>query len=138
MLVLSRRLDEKIVLPTVPAVIKVISAQSGLVRLGIEAPTSVPILREELAQAGKTPTTAGAAADPTSPETISLRHEIRNRLNNLTLGVTLLRLNLSEADPEVRRTLEGLQEEIQALRQRMAREYSQTGTGQDGRTLVPS
>src|SRR5262245_42419647 len=48
MLVLSRRPDEKILLPSVPALIKVISSQAGLVRLGIEAPSHVPILREEL------------------------------------------------------------------------------------------
>src|SRR5215218_3498279 len=48
-------LDEKILLPTVPAIIKVISAQAGLVRLGIEAPAHVPILREELTRNDKHP-----------------------------------------------------------------------------------
>ena len=50
MLVLSRRPDEKILLPTIPAVIKIISTQTGLARIGIEAPAHVPILREELCQ----------------------------------------------------------------------------------------
>ena len=55
MLVLSRRPDEKILLPTVPAVIKVISSQAGLVRLGIEAPAHVPIVRAELCRDGACP-----------------------------------------------------------------------------------
>lgn len=48
MLVLSRRLNERILLPTVPAAVQVVSIKPGVVRLGIEAPTQVPVLREEL------------------------------------------------------------------------------------------
>ena len=55
MLVLSRRPEEKIVLPTVPAVIKVVSAQAGVVRLGIEAPAEVMVYREELVMNHKPP-----------------------------------------------------------------------------------
>ena len=59
MLVLSRRPDEKILLPTVPVLVKVISANAGLVRLGFDAPADVPILREEL--------THGDARPPEEP-----------------------------------------------------------------------
>jgi len=48
MLVLSRRLNERILLPTVPAAVQVVSIKPGVVRLGIEAPAQVPVLREEL------------------------------------------------------------------------------------------
>src|SRR5262245_41815158 len=120
MLVLSRRADEKVVLPTVPAVIKVISSQNGVVRLGIEAPTNVPILREELCRADR-PEAAPAPAAAPDPCPPKVRHVLRNRVNNLTLGLTLLRMQLKGAvDPAVRKNLAGLEEELEALRQYVA------------------
>lgn len=118
MLVLSRRPEEKVLLPTVPAVIKVISSQTGLVRLGIEAPSHVPILREELSRTARgTSFPATAPGDLLSPD---LRHSIRNRVYNLTLGLTLLRIQLSDCDPIARRTLDGLEEELRLLRGQIA------------------
>jgi carbon storage regulator CsrA len=116
MLVLSRRPDEKILLPTVPAVIKLISVHAGLARLGIVAPDHVPILRAELCRhtrptAGPTP--PAESLDGTVP---NLCHFIRDRLNNLILGLALLRMSLVECDPSVRQTLDGMEEELQALR----------------------
>src|SRR5262249_58525127 len=90
MLVLSRRPDEKILLPSVPAVIKVVSAAAGVVRLGIEAPAHVPILREEVRQ--KAPLEPEPPAEtPTNP-----RQAARGRIRELGLGLALLRLQLSE------------------------------------------
>jgi carbon storage regulator CsrA len=112
MLVLSRRPDEKILLPTVPAVIKVISSQAGLVRLGVEAPSHVPILREELCRSA-----SARPRDGLGPaESPTLRHAVRNRLNNLILGMTLLRMQLADQNPEVQKTLAGIEDELQALR----------------------
>jgi carbon storage regulator CsrA len=119
MLVLSRRLDEKILLPTVPAIIKVISAQTGLVRLGIEAPAHVPILREELTRNDKHPGLPALPDEEPARDEPALRHAVRNRLNNLTLGVTLLRMQLVDCDPAVRKTLDGLEEELQGLRRQV-------------------
>ena len=48
MLVLSRRLGEKILFPGIGAYVKVVSVKGGTVRLCIEAPPEVLILREEL------------------------------------------------------------------------------------------
>ncbi len=47
MLVLSRKESESIVLGD-DIIIKVIGVEKGVVRLGIEAPSSVPIMRSEL------------------------------------------------------------------------------------------
>ncbi len=47
MLVLARKLDESIVIGE-NIVVKVISIEKGVVKLGIEAPSSVSILRSEL------------------------------------------------------------------------------------------
>ena len=50
MLVLSRRVHEKIVLPGLGVTFTVISIKCNVVRLGIEAPPDVKVLREELVQ----------------------------------------------------------------------------------------
>jgi carbon storage regulator len=48
MLVLSRRRNEKVVLPSLGVTVQVLAIRRGEVRLGIMAPPDVPILREEL------------------------------------------------------------------------------------------
>ncbi len=48
MLVLCRRLGEKIVLPGLNVTIQVLQVQRDRVRIGIEAPRDVIIMREEL------------------------------------------------------------------------------------------
>jgi carbon storage regulator CsrA len=111
MLVLSRRPDEKILLPTVPAFIKVVSANAGLVRLGFEAPADVPILREELTRDERALPLIYVDDEDGSPPDL-----LRNRLSNLTLATTLLRMQLMECDPLVRKTLDRIEEDLRALR----------------------
>jgi carbon storage regulator len=48
MLVLSRRVGQRILFPALNVTVRVIAVQGGGVRLGIEAPPEVDILREEL------------------------------------------------------------------------------------------
>ncbi len=48
MLVLTRRPHEKIVLPGLQVTITVVAVKGGAVRIGIEAPPEVQVLREEL------------------------------------------------------------------------------------------
>jgi carbon storage regulator CsrA len=136
MLVLSRRPDEKIVLPTVPAVLKVISSQSGLVRIGIKAPPYVPILREELCRGQKAPSLCDAVprSDLLSPPP-DVRCVVRNCLNNLVLGLTLLRMHLVECHPAVRPTLEGMEKELQALHHLLAAP-AEEGAKPPGDTIV--
>ena len=50
MLVLSRRLHESIVLPGLHVTIRVVAVNGDRVRLGIEAPKDIPVMREELLQ----------------------------------------------------------------------------------------
>ena len=104
MLVLSRRPEEKILLPTVPVLIKVISSNNGLVRLGFDAPADVPILREEL-----------TLGDAEASEEATGR-TLHQQIASLTLAVTLLRIQLKDCEPLVRKTLDRLEEEIQGLR----------------------
>ncbi len=55
MLVLSRRPHEKIVLPGLGVTIMVTAIQGGAVRIGIEAPSDVQVMREELLDQSQAP-----------------------------------------------------------------------------------
>jgi carbon storage regulator CsrA len=48
MLVLSRRLNEKIVLPELGITVQVLAVKKGAIRLGIEAPPDISVCREEV------------------------------------------------------------------------------------------
>ncbi len=66
MLVLSRHLGEKIVLPSLDVTIQVVALKSGVVRIGIEAPPDISIVREELLD--HSPTSAMTQKGPCSLE----------------------------------------------------------------------
>ena len=51
MLVLSRRVNETIILPGLGVTVRVVRLGGGVVRLGIEAPVEVVVLRGELVAA---------------------------------------------------------------------------------------
>ncbi len=101
MLVLSRRINEKILLPSIHASVEVLDIKGDRVRLGIEAPASVTILREELAgrQSGAMPAgkPALAAKQPSATAIEAMeelarksRHQFRNHLNSATIGIAAL------------------------------------------------
>jgi carbon storage regulator len=64
MLVLSRRLGQKIVFPGLNVAVQVVLIDGGKVRLGIEAPSDVVILREELWKERNEPVAEPLAARP--------------------------------------------------------------------------
>ena len=127
MLVLSRRLDEKILLPTVPALIKVISSNTGLVRLGFEAPADVPILREELTQNDRK--SSLSANDDCEADLEPDRNTVRGRLTNLALELMLLRMQLGDGDPVVRQTLDDINRSLQTLRRAVRGSSRETVVG---------
>jgi carbon storage regulator len=63
MLVLSRRINEKIVLPDLDICVHVLEIKGDRVRLGFEAPASVSILRGELCNAEPAAPADAAAND---------------------------------------------------------------------------
>lgn len=106
MLVLSRRLNEKIVFPGIATAVTIVSVKPGLVRLGIEAPPEVAVLREELAR-------PSAAACP-------LPAQVCRRLDTVSTGLAQLRRQLTRGDTrDTDATLERLTEELQALRRHL-------------------
>jgi carbon storage regulator CsrA len=72
MLILSRRLNEKVVFPSLGLTVQVVALKPGVVRLGIEAPPEVQVLRAEL---------LGwvAAGAPTSPDPFPTGNEAGKR-----------------------------------------------------------
>lgn len=68
MLVLSRKLNEALVLEDGAIRIVVLSVQGDQVKLGIEAPRSVPVMREEIYLAA---TENQRAAESVSPDTLA-------------------------------------------------------------------
>jgi carbon storage regulator CsrA len=120
MLVLSRRLNEKVLFPTVNATVTVMSIKGGTVRLGIEAPPQVPIVRAELqnraAECGERP----PPANPAESRLRGLRHLLRNRLSVTTVGLGVLRQQARAGlNAEMERTIAKIEEDMQLLRQRL-------------------
>lgn len=63
MLIITRRPGEKVMIGD-DIVVEVIEVSGSSVRIGIAAPKSVPVYREEIYTAVKEENTAAAAADP--------------------------------------------------------------------------
>lgn len=76
MLVLARKLDESIVIGE-DIVVKVISVDKGVVKLGIEAPKSISIMRSELLEDVKDSNIA--ASKEVDAQTINMLSQILNK-----------------------------------------------------------
>src|ERR1700694_4414918 len=119
MLVLSRKLNEKILFPDMQAAVQVLAIKPGLVRLGIEAPSHVAVLREELQQraaewAAPEPRAAGAAADA------KLKKLIESRLKVTSIGLEVLRRQLQAGQTgDAEDILERIAEDVLLLRERL-------------------
>ena len=98
MLVLARQLNERIVLPTVPAAIEIVAIKPSGVRLGIEAPPEVTVLREEvLRRGGVPPNNLLASSDADARTQLDrIKHVLRNRLQTVALGLDLIRQQIGE------------------------------------------
>jgi carbon storage regulator len=118
MLVLARRLHERIIIPSIRTAIEVTALKPGFVRLGIEAPPDVTVLREEVYRRAPAAAEAAALPDGAGPEArlARARQVWRHRLNNLTLGLALLRQQRpAGAAPEAGGTIDRLEAEVRAL-----------------------
>jgi carbon storage regulator CsrA len=126
MLVLSRRPNEKILFPSISTAVHVLSIKGGAVRLGIEAPPEVTILRNELQARSAEWSATTRLAEPAESRLSRLRHLLRNRLSVTTVGLGLLRrqaqAGLSE---EMERTIAKIEEEMHLLRQRLESEAAE-------------
>lgn len=85
MLVLSRKSAEEIVFPALGVTVRVLRTSANGVKLGIEAPKHLQVLRGELASCDDLISTIRSLSST------FCSHELRNRLNALILKLELLR-----------------------------------------------
>ena len=95
MLVLSRGPNDRIVFPALGISIEILKVSNSRTSIGIEAPQSIRIIREELLDQQDLVT-------KDSPDAVA-RHELRNRINN-----AMLKLQLAAKFFEAGRTDQGL------------------------------
>jgi carbon storage regulator CsrA len=119
MLVLSRKLKEKIVLPSLGTAIQVLDIKRGVVRLGIDAPPEVKIFREEIPDR-KTEWGAKETRPQSSPAAEergdNLARQVHDRLKATGVGLGLLRLQLDAGlTEEAKATLAALHQDFQLL-----------------------
>ena len=134
MLVLSRRLNQKIVFPSMQTTVQVVAVKQAVVRLGIDAPESVTVFRQELLEKEGFTEVAGAGnALPPKPNVST--HLLNNLLNVNTVGLALLRrqLALGQAE-EMRCTLDKIESNLQKIQERA--ESAQAGTPPPPNRLV--
>jgi carbon storage regulator CsrA len=112
MLVLTRRPSDRILFPKLGIAIHVVRVDGRSVRLGIEAPPDVHIVRHELADEGACELPAPA------PRPHGLTHEMRNRLQTALVSLHLLQ-RLSElgqlAPPEIESQLRDVIGQLEAM-----------------------
>jgi two-component system, OmpR family, response regulator len=122
MLVLSRRLHEKVLFPGFKTAVEVLAVKPGVVRLGIDAPPEVKILRQELHDRAPE---GGAVEMQVQGITFEsklreLNHLLRNRLNCASLGFAVMKQQLRAGlTQDAEATLAKIDEEFNMLQQRL-------------------
>lgn len=136
MLVLSRGRNDKVVFPTLGITVEVLRVEGRNVRLGIDAPKTVPILREEIACQVEL---GGMVAG--QPENGGLTHSMRNRLQKATLGLRMLQRmldagNADDAEPTIFKIFTELKAIEEELGQRHSLREASTNACESPRALV--
>lgn len=129
MLVLSRRLSQKLVFPAIQTTVQIVSVKPGVVRLGIDAPDHITVFREEVLE--RNDFQAECSTDPTIPESTAkeLMHLLNNRLNTSTVGLGLLRRQLERGlTAEMADTLDKIERSLKTVQERAAQLESQRPT----------
>lgn len=122
MLVLARQLNERIVMPTVPATIEIVAIKPNGVRLGIDAPTDVTILREEVLRRGGVPADNLLAQSETDaePRLSRIKHLLGSRLQGVAVGLDLIRHQLGDTGAvELRELFQRIETELHCINQQV-------------------
>ena len=125
MLVLTRRLREKIIFPAINTTVQVVAVKSGAIRLGIVAPPEVTVLREEVAAraAARGPAGVPPPDGAAGPTLCQLSRLLRDWLDVAAIGLALLRrqgqagLTAAALDP-FDRAVGTLREQMQGMGRR--------------------
>jgi carbon storage regulator CsrA len=127
MLVLTRRINERLLFPGLHTTIQVVSIKPGLVRLGIDAPEEVRVLREEVpdrvAQWGPPPEEEQCP----SVNLVQLNQMLNRRLEIVRKGLTEAQ-ELAVRQPEdASRLLARVEEDLCLLQRRLRAEVEKIG-----------
>ena len=82
MLVLSRKENEKVLFPNLGIAMQILRVGGGKVRLGIEAPDSISVVRHEIASDEQ----LAEFSERLKSSAKNATHEVRNRLHATLLG----------------------------------------------------
>ncbi len=94
MLALSRRPHQSIVFPTLGLSIQILRVAGQTVRLGVNAPRSIPILREELQESNNSSPRKPSYTGLFDEAARQARHRLRGRLNTATIALSLAQRQL--------------------------------------------
>ncbi len=122
MLILARQQNERIVMPTVPATIEVVAVKSNGVRLGIDAPPEVTVLREEVLRRGDlTPGNLLALTEADAEMRLNrIKHLLGHRLKAVALGLDLARKQVTNTeDSELSALLQRMESEVHRLNRQL-------------------
>jgi len=127
MLVLSRRLNEKLLFPGLHTSIQVVSIKPGLVRLGIEAPEEVRVLREEVPD--RTANWGSPAEEESNPrlQLTQLNQLLTRRLEIARKGLSEARQLTAEQPGDASGMLARVDEDLQLLLHRVQAEIEKIG-----------
>ena len=114
MLVLSRRVHEKIVFPGLNTAVQVLSVRQGTVRLGIGAPPGVAVLRDELQEH---PAATSMPRTDQGGKFAALARQLRDRLQVTGVGLGTVQLLLEAGlTHDAKATLARIRDDFQLLR----------------------
>lgn len=117
MLVLSRGRNDKVVFPTLGITVEILRVDGKNVRLGVDAPKAIPILREEIAQQRGLADLAECQSEHNG-----LTHTMRNRLQMATLELRVLQRMLDAGNAnDVEPTIFKIFTELKAIEGDLAR-----------------
>jgi len=104
MLVLARRPEEKILFPSLGISIQILRVTGQVVRVGVDAPRTVPVIRAEIAPANAPKAEAAPkveAAPPVAPPLAgAMCHRMRGRLNTAILAMNLAQKQFQLGQPD--------------------------------------
>jgi carbon storage regulator CsrA len=121
MLVLSTRLNEKILMPETNTAVEVVAIQGTTVRLGISAPEEVRILRQGIPD--RVAEWGPPASEDSLPSLQNIKKLIDKRLEIAREGINQARQCLRNGqEDDARVLLEKIDEDLHLLRRRVRRE----------------
>src|SRR4051794_464238 len=125
MLVLSRKENEKVLFPNLGIAMQILRVGGGKVRLGIEAPGNVAVVRHEIASDEQ----LAEFSERLKTSAKNATHEVRNRLHATLLGLALVHKQLSyNLVDDAEETLARLIENMSGLDTELGKNHRNNGS----------